>query len=222
MENFKSLAQKMIILLRKMWFFQFRPRSDFSLYIYEKRRISRKPFEIFTWNFKNLLVLVVSTNSAKMNNICDGGCHDLADLTWNDPKASYSQKFYSNSEKKDSKWILFKIIIQPGALAKPIRLHQVLNNITWALDWSQRQHNARTRILQNLKSKTAMSMILKIINEIKENKVVLTHQYEVTRNRWTFHPHFPVCLFFKSFVFSPWFGCHSFFSFETIIQGILL
>ena len=88
MENFKSLAQKMIILLRKMWFFQFRPRSDFSLYIYEKRRISRKPFEIFTWNFKNLLVLVVSTNSAKMNNICDGGCHfskKLADLTWNDP-----------------------------------------------------------------------------------------------------------------------------------------
>ena len=86
MESFKSLTQKIIILLRKMWFFQFRPRSEFWLYIYEKRRISRKPFEIFTWNFKNLLVLVVSTYSSKMNNICDGGCHGLADLTWNDPK----------------------------------------------------------------------------------------------------------------------------------------
>ena len=61
--------------------------------------------------------------------------------------------------------------------------------ITLALDWSQRQQNARTRILQYLKSKTAMSMILKIINVMKEKKVVLTHQYEATRNRSTSHRH---------------------------------
>ena len=59
---------------------------------------------------------------------------------------------------------------------------KVLNNITLTLaldyDWSNRQQNARTRILQNFKSKTAMSLILQIINIMKEKKVVFT-QYSI-------------------------------------------